>query len=510
LSSDANQSDSIHAAPPPDSVGRLARAGAKWSMTNLVVRQLLSFGTTAVIARYVSPDDFGLIAEVTTLTAFLTLISDMGLSWATVQRPNLQEREVNSLFWLGVLLGAAAWGLCVGFSPVLIWFYGRDELLGICAFQGAALFLNGMTIQPVALLKRRLRQKEYSTSQTVSMTLGGVVGIVMALGGWGYWAIVGQALTAALLLLCFTFYLSGCRPGFPRFGGEIQGLLRFGGYIGLCNIVAFFQLYLDFILIGRFCGAQELGYYSRAYFLRTLPALYASMALTDVMIAALAALAHDRPRFAAAYHKAVGLVALVGCFAGTLLGVTAAETVHIIYGSKWTAVVPLVQWLSFPAVALPIYQTSGWLFIASGKAREQFWITVALTPVVAVCYLIGVLLGGSLGVAIAAACALTIPVPAVLLYAAHRAAGVDYRKTLKIILPIFACCLAALGAALGAEYACRPINLHWLAVFAVKILAVGAAYLLTASFIARSILLSLVARFLPRNELSTALPGNGL
>ncbi|MCC6126726.1 MAG: lipopolysaccharide biosynthesis protein [Pirellulales bacterium] len=495
---DANLPESIHAAPPPDSVGRLARAGAKWSMANLVVRQVLAFGTTAVIARLVSPKDFGLIAEVTTLTAFLALISDMGLSWATVQRPNLREREVNSLFWLGVLLGAAAWGLCVGFSPVLIWFYGRAELLGICAFQGAALFLNGMTIQPVALLKRRLRQKEYSTSQTVSMTLGGVVGIVMALGGWGYWALVGQALAAAFLLLCFTFYFSGCRPGLPRFGGEIHGLLRFGGYIGLCNIVAFFQIYLDFILIGRFCGAVELGYYSRAYFLRTLPALYASMALTDVMIAALAALAHDRPRFAAAYHKALGLVAFVGCFAGTLLGVTAAETVRIVFGAKWTAVVPLVVWLSFPAVALPIYQTSGWLFIASGKAREQFWITVALTPVVAICYVIGVLAGGSLGVAIAAACALTIPIPAVLLYCAHRAAGVDYGKTLKIIFPIFACCLAALAAALAAEYACRSLAWHWLAVFAIKLLAGSAAYFLTASFIAKPILHALLARFLHR------------
>ncbi len=370
-----------------------------------------------MIARLLVPDDFGLLAMVATLTMFLALWTDMGLSWATVQRPDLQGQQVHSLFWTGGLLGMATWLACIIAAPFVAKFYGREELAPICMIMGAGLLCQGLSTQPGALLKRRLQQKEYAFSQTVSNVSANVVCIILAVFGLGYWALVGQAIALPLFLLFLTLWYSAYRPGLPKISPGAFALLRFGGYVGAFNLISFFQIYLDSILIGRFCGADELGYYSRAMFLRTLPAMYASVVITDVMVSALSALAHDKDRFAAAYRRALRLIAFVGCLLGVLLGITASESVHLIYGSAWAPVVPILIVLSFPAAVLPVYQTMSWLFIAMGKSRQLFFLTLVLTPIVATAYCIAIK-WGAVGIATAAACLFTVPFPLITLYCA--------------------------------------------------------------------------------------------
>jgi PST family polysaccharide transporter len=471
--------ETAYAAPPVDRVGTLARSGAKWSVFYFVLRQLFGIGATAIIARLLVPDDFGLLAMVATLTMFLALWTDMGLSWATVQHPELQGQQVHSLFWTGGLLGLATWAACIIAAPLAAKFYGRAELAPICMVMGAGLLCQGLYTQPGALLKRRLQQKEYAFSQAASNVAANVVCIVMAVLGLGYWALVGQALALPLFLLMLTLWYSAYRPGWPKISPGTLSMLRFGGYVGAFNLINFFQIYLDSILIGRFCGADELGYYSRAMFLRTLPAMYASVVVTDVMVSALSALAHDKDRMAAAYRKALRLIAFVGCLLGVLLGITASESVRLIYGPAWAPVVPILVVLSFPATVLPVYQTMSWLFIAVGKSRQMFFLTLGLTPIVAAAYCIGIRWGG-VGIAAAAACLFTVPFPLIALYCAHRAAGIKLRDTLIPLLPILGCGALAALAGLGAGQLCHQANAHWLVTFAVKLFAGGVTYFLAA------------------------------
>ena len=472
-----------YAAPPPDAVGQLARTGAKWSVSLLVVRQVIGLGSTAVICRILDADDFGLLAMVQTLTAFLLLVSDMGMSWANVNKDDLKQNEVHVLFWSGAFFGGLAWAVCALAAPAVAWFYGRAELMPICFVLGSSLLLSGLTIQPLALLKRQMRQKAFSTVQTIAAAAAAVIAVVLAVAGAGYWALVAQPLALALVLLILSLQQSGYRPAVPQFSRGVLPLLTFGGYVGICNIVTYFQLNLDNILIGRCCGAEELGYYSRAYFLRTLPAMYAAMVLTDVMVPALTALRADRERFGAAYRKAIRLTTFVGCPLGAFLGVTAPETVRLIYGPAWGPVAPLLMWLALPAAVLPLYTSMGWLFLATGKAREMFLQTLVITPVVSLAFFAAVRWGAE-GVAIAGAALFTIPLPLLSLYLGHRVANIGFTPTMKSVLPMFlACCLSAL-AGVGAGRAATCSGVSWGGVFAVKALVMISVYFLgTALFV---------------------------
>ena len=471
-------------APLPASVGRLVRSGAKWVVALMLIRQFINIGTTAVLSRILPASDFGLVAMVGTFTGFLMLVSDMGLSWATVQKERLEQDDIDIVFWAGAVLGGLAWAVCALSAPLVADFYKTAALVPLCWVLGFSLFINGLTIQPTALLKRQMRQRELAISQTGAVLVAGLVAVGLAFTGVGYWALAAQSIIGALVLLAMAFYWSGYRPAFPGHSGGAISLLKFGGYVGACNIITFLQGNLDNILIGRYCGADELGFYSRACLLRTLPAMYAAMALTDVMVPALAAIQSDRQRLGIAFTKAITLVAFVGCPIAACLGVTAEESVRLIYGPRWAPVVPLLALLSFPALVLPLLQPMGWLLIATGKVRQMFLISASTLPLFGICYYVAVGWGAR-GVALAAAVLYTVPVPLISVYFAHAAAGLSLRRTLRAVLPVILACVGAAVAALAVGSWVAWWGVSWVLVLGVKLMVGALIYFSLAIYLVR-------------------------
>ncbi len=489
------KNDSLYSVPAPDALGRLARTGASWSISLLIVRQLFGIGVAGAFARLLSPDDFGLVAMVVTLTGFLALISDMGLSWATVYDRQADFQKTNSLFWIGGLLGIGTWLACIISSPLLAWFYKKTELIPISIALGAGLFINGLSIQPTALLKRKLRQKALSIAQLLATVLAGLVAILLAWMAARYWALVAQTMVSSGILLLLALAWSGFRPGRPRLSPGTLKLLKFGGLVGACNIITYFQVNLDNILVGRFCSAADLGFYSRAFYLQTLPAMYISMAITDVMIPAFTTLAADKERLAAAFRKAVTLMAFISFPVGACLGITAYETVRIIYGSAWLTVAVLLQWLALPAMILPLAQSGGWLFIATGKVREMMLLSLSTFPIVCIVYIYAVTSGGVLGMAIAVAALFSIPLPLLTFYMAIRAAKIDFIPTLKPVMKIAIICAAASAAAIGAGSLGEILKIHWLIVFLIKVFAGAFTYLTLALIFIRPLPINIAEKF---------------
>ncbi len=435
--------ESLVAAPPPtaSTIERRVRSGAKWSILALGTRQLVGLITTAVLGRLVLPEAFGLVAMATMLTAFLSLF-DVGLGWATVQAREIDRRQINLLFWLGAGIGLTIWGVCLLVGPLLADFYGRSELSGICAVLGAGLMCNSLGAQPAALLKRDLRQQAISVVETLGLLVASAVALSMAASGWGYWALVAQLVALPVVRLAGLLVASGFRPGRSGSLREAAPLVQFGGYYGLCAWVAYFQLYLDSILVGHYGGAEALGWYSRAVFLKTLPTMYAVMTLHDVMTPALAALRDAPDRFAAVYRRALRAVAFVGCPLGAFLGVAAPEVVRLLYGSAWDPVAPLLAWLALTSFSLPLWNTVPWLFIATGKGREFFRLNVIVTPVAVAAFWLAAA-GGPLQMARVSGLLFALPIPLFSLWYAHRTAGLALGSTLRDVAPIWIACTAA-------------------------------------------------------------------
>ncbi|MDB5352380.1 MAG: polysaccharide biosynthesis protein [Planctomycetota bacterium] len=453
-------SEAVFAAPHADEVGRLARRGAMWSLLLIAFRQVLTLATTAALARLLTPDDYGLLGMVATLTAFLQALSNLGLSAATIQHKGLSVRQVHNMFWINAAIGVALWAVCILVAPRFAAFYGRGELRAVTVAMGATFAIGGLALQPSALLARRMDFGRITLAELGAFLISTPVALVLAWRGWGYWAIVGQALAAQMARLVLVFAASGYRPGWPRPGAGTLGLVKVGGYLSVSWAVTYFARNLDNVIVGKSWGAVEMGYYSRAYFLMGLPTMLALGTLDGVMVPALSALHGDPERLGHAYRKSLQWIALVSFPLAAGLAVTAPEAIRLMYGPRWLDIVPILLWLSIAAICCPLYNTIGWLYIASRNGRRYAQWTIGSTALLVAGYLLGAR-WGACGVAASYGLLLTLILAWPGLYLAHRAAGLELRPTVRMILPILGATALMAAVCFGTGLALETAGVGW-------------------------------------------------
>lgn len=415
--------------PRPADVPALARAGAKWSFILFIGRYFVNAAATAVLSRLLTPADFGIVAMAMTLATFCQIFADMGLGWVTIQRSEISQTQLSNLFWINTLAGGLLWAICAAAGPLLNAFFHRTDLVPIAAVSGAGLFLAGLSTQPIALMRRKLQLRELLSIQIAATILGGVVAVFTAMLGLSYWAIVIQGLALQLATLIAVVARTGFRVGLPHGGVGTKSLAAFGGFLTIYNVMSYLAKSLDNIIVGKFAGPEQLAFYSRAYFLMTLPALFAASSLANVMVPALAALKHQPLEFERAYRKAVVAIGYIAFPISAGLALTAGETIPLLYGRQWIAVIPLLIWLSFGGF---FYSTHcfTWLFVVCGKEREFALWGVATVIVYGSAFALGIH-WGTLGVAVSYALATSIVVTPAGFYFAHSCAGVPLSPTFR-------------------------------------------------------------------------------
>jgi len=236
----------------------LVLRGTQWTVAQMPCRHALGLATTAILARLLAPTDYGLMGMATTLTAFFQVFSDLGLSWATVQRRDITFTEVHTLFWINAAFGTALALMCVAGAPLVARFYARGELTCLTSVCGLGFLFSGVAAQPEALLRRQMRLGALARCNILAHAGGAACGILMAFSGAGVWALVVQTLVAQCLLMAALVYASSYRPGAPSLGGRTAGMLRFGGYLTGYSFLMYFVRNLDNVLVAKFCGAEAL------------------------------------------------------------------------------------------------------------------------------------------------------------------------------------------------------------------------------------------------------------
>src|SRR5260370_28377407 len=170
-----------------------------------------------VLARLLDPKDFGLVGMVAAFTGVLNLFRDFGLSTATVQRVDVTDEQVSTLFWINVLVGVALGILLVAMAPVVVTFYHEPRLLWVTIILATSFVFNGFGVQHTALLERQMRFTALATIDIIALVISTFLGIGMALAGAGYWALVAAALSLPLVSTFCLWQGPGWIPGRPRF-----------------------------------------------------------------------------------------------------------------------------------------------------------------------------------------------------------------------------------------------------------------------------------------------------
>ena len=380
-----------------DLKGKTVRGGAV-TVLSQILKQMLGIGSTIVLARLLTPADYGLVAMVAAVTGFVAIFKDMGLSMATVQRPEISHEQISTLFWINVALSLAIFFITASLAPFVSWYYGEPKLTLITIYLAIGFIFGGLTVQHQALLRRQMRFKSLALIEIGSLGLGIAVGVGFALFGIGYWALVLMALTTSLATALGTWVMCPWKPGMPKHIGEVRSMLSFGGNLTGFNIVNYFARNLDHLLIGRFFGAQQLGLYSRAYKLLLLPLRQINGPVSAVAVPALSRLADSPQRYRQTYLRILEKIAILTMPAVAFMIVTSDWLIWLILGPQWSEASRIFSLLGIVGLVQPISNTTGWLFITQDRTRHMFKWGIIGGTISIISFIVG-LPWGAVGVA---------------------------------------------------------------------------------------------------------------
>jgi len=352
-----------------DLIPRSLRGGAI-TMAGQVVKVAAQVAAIVILARLLAPWDFGLFAMVAVFLTILELFKDLGLSTATVQRPEITSRQVSTLFWLNTALGALMACLLAALGPALAWFYDEPVLIDVALALTVTFLLTGLAAQHLALLRRQMRFVSVTAVQVGSELLALVAAVVAAYADFGIWALVAQRLVWAAAVAAGAWAFCSWRPGLPGPFAEVRALVAFGGNTTASMTIGYAASNLDKVLIGWYWGATPLGLFERTQKLVLLPVLNLNVPLATVALSALSRLTGDPERYRRAYVFAVERLALLLAPAGGLLVAGAGPVVAAVFGEKWTDAVPILAWLGAAMFFLPVIYALSWLYMSQDHRRD--------------------------------------------------------------------------------------------------------------------------------------------
>lgn len=375
-------------------------SGGMITSMSQVINIVLTLGSVVVLARMLSPEHFGLIAMVTALTVMVERFQDFGLGDATIQREGITHEQVSTLFWINLCACIFFAILVSGFSKTIAWFYHDQRLVWITVAFSSNFIVSGIAIQHQALIRRQMRFGIFAWIQILSTIFGFAIAILLAWRGYGYWALVWKELARNLFRTSLYWLLCPWRPCLPVRHSGVKSMLKFGRNVTGSRIVFYISQSMDSILIGKFCGAITLGFYSRAQKLVTMPADQIQYPINYVSLPALSSLQNDPSRYKRYFEKMLGLLSFVYMPIVVYIGVFSKPIVSLVLGLKWMEVVPFFRLLAISVFALPLLLTFSPIMLSTGKARRFFFWGLFISISLTVSFLIGIR-WGAIGVAAA-------------------------------------------------------------------------------------------------------------
>jgi PST family polysaccharide transporter len=373
--------------------------GGMVTMASQGISILVQLASTVILARLLSPDDYGTIAMVMALTSFAGLFRDLGLSAAAIQKKDLTHSQQSNLFWLNVAMGAALTALVAAAAPLLAWFYGKPELVAVTIALSFNFIIGSLGSQHGTRLVRDMRFARQAAATISGALVSLAVSFTLALQGLAYWALVWGGLAGAVTTTTLLWLVSPFRPGGFKPGAGIRQMVGFGANITAFDVVNYLTRNLDNILIGRFWGPGALGIYSRAYALLMLPINSIRAPLVAVAFPAMSGLQNDPAAFRAYYLKTTSLIALLSMPLAAFLFSASRPIVELILGARWLEVSPVFSCLAVAAFIQPASGFAGSLLLSLGQGRRYLSCGIFNSLLFIACFSIGVS-WGPMGVAI--------------------------------------------------------------------------------------------------------------
>ena len=414
----------------------LGRASLRSGVTVVAARGVNIFvqlASTVLLARLLSPHDFGLVAMVVALVGFAPMLIDLGTSEASAQKTHITQSEISSLFWLNFALGAVLTILLAASSGLIARFFGEPSLTGIVLVLSITFILGAISNQHYALMRRVMEFHRIAMVDICANVVGSIVSVAMAFDGWGYWSLVAKPVVTSVMTVVGVWLCCPWIPGRPRPSRDVKELVGFGLGVTGFTMTDYVARSADRVALGYFYGAGPLGYFQNAFTIYSNLLSILTEPLHNIAVSGLSKLRNDPDELKRSWAVALSSLAFFSSAAFAVLAVTGQDFVVILLGSKWTPAGPLLCILAVRGITQSVERTMGWLHVPTG--RSDRWMKWGVFS--AICQLLALFAGlpfGPTGVAITYTIAtFCLFVPA--LAYAGRPLGINVADVLRAVGP---------------------------------------------------------------------------
>lgn len=363
--------------------------GGKITLTSQVLIQLCQLAATMVLARILSPREYGLIAMITVVTNFLSMFKEMGLSSATVQQKEISHKQISALFWVNAILSFATAMVIVAVAPILAWINREPQLLWITIALALEPLFAGIVTQHAALLQRQMYFGRLAIADIVGLLIAAAIGIFTASQGAGVWALVYMLLTRQAVRAVFILAFCPWLPGLYLRRTKIGHMIRFGSNILGVDFVNTIASRLDTFLVGVFCGASMVGIYTRAYQLLLLPLGQISIPFGRVAIPSLSRIITQSEKYRKGFSAILNKITLLGTPPIGLIIATADWIIAVTLGPGWEQAATVFSILGLAGIPTLIMHPTVWLCISQNRTKDLLRCTIGCSIVRLICLIIG-------------------------------------------------------------------------------------------------------------------------
>ena len=359
---------------------QLATRGAGATLLSGGVGLAVQMIATVVLARLLTPVDFGVVAMVTTFSLLLTNFGLNGFTESVLQHEDINHFLASNLFWINLGTGLL---LAIGFGAagsILARFYNDPRVAHVAVGMSVTIFLSSLSVLHLALLKRAMRFSALSANDLCARTISVALSIVLGWAGWGYWALVAGCVVLPLSASVGAWALCPWVPGLPRRADGTGSMVRFAISVYGRFAVNYSTRNMDNLLVGWRFSAFSLGFYKKAYDLFALPATQLVGNISVVAISALSRLRGDQVEYRRYFLGALSVLAFLGMGMSGVLTLVGKDLIRVLLGPKWD-VSGRIFTLFAPGIgAMLIYATHGWIHLSIGRAdRWLRWGIVEVT-----------------------------------------------------------------------------------------------------------------------------------
>jgi PST family polysaccharide transporter len=393
-------------------VRRLAIRGAGVTVLSGGLGLAIQVVATVILARLLTPKDFGVVTMVTTFSLLLANFGLNGFTEAILQLEEINHFLASNLFWIQLGFGLT---LTVGFAAtgsLMARFYHDPFVARVAVGISPTIFFTSLSVHHIALLKRALRFSATSTNEIISRAISLAISIVLAWEGWGYWALVVGAVVQPLAQSIGAWFLCPWLPGFPRRVARTASSVRFAMNVYGRFTLNYFARNTDNLLVGWRFGPISLGFYKKAYDLFALSAGQLTAPVTHVAVSALSRFNPRSVQYRQHLLSALSVTAFVGMALSAECALIGKDLIRVLLGPGWEPAGRIFTFFAPGIGAMLLYYVHSWIHLSIGRADR--WLRWGIVEVVVTCLLFLIALPwGPVGIAVAwSASFWTLTVPA--------------------------------------------------------------------------------------------------